>query len=162
MYVGETKRLFKVRKKEHQNKVRWTIEDVSNGRLTTAEERMGKEDGGLARYSVDCEKGIDWENAQVLGVENRLRQRILREQIKTTILLHSTLLISVSTFQLSFSIMGNTEKSIGSMTSPKPTLMSHTYPSLTIPNHSATPIFIDVSTHFITHSHNTHQPLPTI
>ncbi len=27
---------------------------------------------------------------------------------------------------------------------------------------SATPISIDVSTHFMTHSHNTHQPLPTI
>ncbi len=81
VYVGETKRLFKVRKKEHQTKVTWTNEDVSNGRLTAAEERMEKEDGGLARHSVDCEKGTDWENARVLGVENRLRQRKSKKEL---------------------------------------------------------------------------------
>ncbi len=89
VYVGETKRLFKVRKKEHQSKVRWTNEDVSNGRLKAAEERMGKEDGGLARHSVDCEKGIDWENARVLGVENRLRQRKVKEGIESLRAMHS-------------------------------------------------------------------------
>ena len=35
-------------------------------------------------------------------------------------------------------------------------------PAVTIPNHSSTPTTIDLSTHFITHSHNTNQPLPTI
>ncbi len=76
VYVGETKRLLKVRKKEHQSKVQWTNEDVRNGRLMAAEERMGKENGGLVRHSVDCKKGIDWENA---GVENTFRQRKVRE-----------------------------------------------------------------------------------
>ncbi len=37
---------------EHQSKVRLTNEDVNNGRLTAAKERMGKQDGGLARHSV--------------------------------------------------------------------------------------------------------------
>ena len=44
---------------------------------------MGKEDGGLARHSVDCKEGIDWENARVIGVENRLRQRKVREGIES-------------------------------------------------------------------------------
>jgi hypothetical protein len=46
---------------------------INNRRLTTAKERMGIEDGGLARHSVDCKKEIDWENTRILGVENRLR-----------------------------------------------------------------------------------------
>jgi hypothetical protein len=71
-----------VRKKEHESKVRLTNEDINNGRLTTAKERMGKEDGGLARHSVDCKKEIDWENTRILGVENRLRQRKVREGIE--------------------------------------------------------------------------------
>ena len=47
-YVGETWRLLKTRKKEHESKVRLTNEDIKNGNLTMANERMGKEDGGLA------------------------------------------------------------------------------------------------------------------
>ena len=50
---------------------------------------MGKEDGGLARHSVDCEKGIDWENARVLGVENRLRQRKIKEGIESLRAMHN-------------------------------------------------------------------------
>ena len=42
------------------NKVRLTSEDIRYGRLDAAEERMGKEDGGLGRHSVDCRSGIDW------------------------------------------------------------------------------------------------------
>ena len=55
VYVGETWHLFGTRKKEHMSKVRLTGEDIKNGKLESAEERMGKEDGGLARHSVDCE-----------------------------------------------------------------------------------------------------------
>ena len=54
VYVGETSRLFKVRKKAHESKVRLTNEDMRNGRMAVAEERMGKEDGGLARHSIEC------------------------------------------------------------------------------------------------------------
>ena len=43
-------------------------EDIKNGKL-------GKDDGGLAKYITDCNKGIDWENTRVVGIENRLRQR---------------------------------------------------------------------------------------
>ena len=51
--------------KEHESKVRLTHEDMKNGRLRAAKERMGKEDGGLARHSVDCKEGIDWKNTRV-------------------------------------------------------------------------------------------------
>ena len=30
-----------------------------------AKKRMGKEDGGLARHSVECTEGIDWENNSI-------------------------------------------------------------------------------------------------
>ena len=58
-------------KKERENKVRLTNEDIKNGKLTAAKEGMGIEDAGLARHSVECTRGIDWENARILGVENR-------------------------------------------------------------------------------------------
>lgn len=50
VYVGETCRLFRIRKMEHETKVRLTNEDIKNGTLESAEERMGKEDGGLGRW----------------------------------------------------------------------------------------------------------------
>ncbi len=50
---------------------------------------MRKEDGGLARYSIDCKKGIDWEKARAQGVENRLRQRKVREGIESLRAMHS-------------------------------------------------------------------------
>ena len=43
-----------MRKKEHESKVRFTNEDINNKKLTAAKELMGKEDGGLARHSVEC------------------------------------------------------------------------------------------------------------
>ena len=64
--IGETSRLLKVRKKEHESKVRLTNEDIRNGKLTAAKERMGKDYGGLARHSVECTRGIDWENARII------------------------------------------------------------------------------------------------
>ena len=51
MYAGETWRLFQTRKKEHMDKVRLTNEDLHKGNTLSAEKRMGKEDGGLARQT---------------------------------------------------------------------------------------------------------------
>ena len=50
---------------------------------------MGKEDRGLVRHSVECTRGIDWENALIPGVENRLRQRKVREGIESLRTIHS-------------------------------------------------------------------------
>ena len=46
VYVGETWRLFQTRKNEHVSKVRLTKRDMAQGKLSSAEQRMGKEDGG--------------------------------------------------------------------------------------------------------------------
>ena len=83
VYIGETWRQIKTRKKEHDSKVRFTNEDIKNGKLTAANERMGKEDGGLARHSVDCLSGVDWENTRVVAKENGLRQRKVKEGIES-------------------------------------------------------------------------------
>ena len=64
-------------------------DDIKNGKLTAAKEQMGKEDEGLARHSVECTRGIDWENACILEVENRLRQRKVREGIESLRTMHS-------------------------------------------------------------------------
>ena len=47
-----------------------TNEDVKNGKLTAAKERMGKENDGLSRGSVECRKGV-------------LRQRNVMEEIES-------------------------------------------------------------------------------
>ena len=82
-YVGETWRLLKTRKKEHESKVRLTNEDIKNGNLKMANERMGKEDGGLARHNVNCLSGVDWENTSVVAKESGLRQRKVKEGIES-------------------------------------------------------------------------------
>jgi hypothetical protein len=89
VYVGETSKLFKVRKKEHESKVRLTNEDMRNGRMAVAEERMGKEDGGLARHSIECTEEIDWENTRILRNEYRLRQRKVIEGIESLRVRHN-------------------------------------------------------------------------
>jgi hypothetical protein len=61
VYVGETWRSFEtIKRKKHVSKVRLAKEDTRNGKLIVeAEERMEKEDGGLASYSVNCKSGIN-------------------------------------------------------------------------------------------------------
>ena len=51
--VGETWRLFQTKKKHHMDKVRLTNEDLHKGNTLSAEKRTGKEDGGLARYTME-------------------------------------------------------------------------------------------------------------
>ena len=83
VYVGETWRLFGTQRKEQESKVRLTGEDIRNGRLDAAREWMGKEDGGLARHSVDCGSGIDWGEARVVACEYGLQQRKAREGVES-------------------------------------------------------------------------------
>ena len=47
LYRGNLRIVQSEKKKEHESKVRLTNEDIKNGKLTAAKERMGKEDGGL-------------------------------------------------------------------------------------------------------------------
>ena len=59
-YTGETDRKFETRKKEHQDKVRLTREDMENEKYDRADNRMNSGGGGLARHvtqEIDLEKG---------------------------------------------------------------------------------------------------------
>ena len=61
VYVGETWRLFQTRKKKHMDKFRLTNEDLHNENTLSLEKQMGKEIGGLARHTIKCQSGVDWE-----------------------------------------------------------------------------------------------------
>ena len=82
-YNGETDRMWESRKKEHCDKVRLTKEDVEAGNETRATERMNTGDGGLARHAVSCSHEIDWENARIVGREQRWTQRKYLEDIES-------------------------------------------------------------------------------
>ena len=49
----------------------------------SAEKRMGKEDGGLARHPMECQNDADWENAKVITNEKGLRQRKVHKKIES-------------------------------------------------------------------------------
>ena len=53
-YTGETDRKWKTRRKEHMDKVRLTQEDIANGNIDRATERMNTGDGGLAKHNTTC------------------------------------------------------------------------------------------------------------
>ena len=82
-YTGETERKWQTRKGEHEDKVRLTMADVESGKTEAAEKRMNTGDGGLARHAVACKSGISWENAKIVGREQRWRQRKLLEGIES-------------------------------------------------------------------------------
>ena len=54
---------------------------MAQEKLSSAEQRMGKEDGALARHSVECTGNIDWEGAKIVCRETGLQQRKVREGI---------------------------------------------------------------------------------
>ena len=83
VYVGETWPLFQTRKKEHMDKVRLTSEDLHKGNTLSAEKRMGKEDGGLARHTMECQSGVDWGNTEIVARERGLKERKVLEGIES-------------------------------------------------------------------------------
>ena len=85
-YNGETRRMWESREKEHRDKVRLTLEDIQNGRMESAEDRMNAGDGGLARHSVECEEcpgAIDWDAAKITGRESGAMQRKMLEGVES-------------------------------------------------------------------------------
>ena len=82
-YVVETRHLFQTRKKEHMDKVRLTNEDLHKGNTLSAEKRMGKEDGGLIRHTMECQNGVDWGNAEIVRRGRGLKQRKVLEGIES-------------------------------------------------------------------------------
>ena len=83
VYTGHTDRKWETREKEHEDKVRLTQEDLKNGNTDGATKRMNEGDGGLAKHSTTCQHQIDWENAKIVGKEQRWRQRTYLEGIET-------------------------------------------------------------------------------
>ena len=82
-YTGQTDRKWESREREHQDKVRLTMQDLENGDNERAETRMNDGDGGLAKHSASCPHEIDWENAKIVGKETGWTQRIFLEGIET-------------------------------------------------------------------------------
>ena len=82
-YTGETDRKWKTRRKEHMDKVRLTQEDITNGNIDRATERMNTGDGGLAKHNSTCGQSIDWDNAKIVGREMKTTQRKLLEGVMT-------------------------------------------------------------------------------
>ena len=74
-YTGETDRKWESREKEHQDKVKLTKRDIEEGKQESASRRMNEGDWGLARHSTTCTHEIDWENARIVGREQRWTQR---------------------------------------------------------------------------------------
>ena len=44
---------------------------------------MGKEDGGLARHTTECQSDVDWGNTDIVEREKGLKQRKIREGIES-------------------------------------------------------------------------------
>ena len=66
-------------RKKHMDKVRLTSKDLHKGNTLSAEKRMGKEDGGLARHTTECQSDVDWGNAEIVARERGLKQRKVLE-----------------------------------------------------------------------------------
>ena len=82
-YVVETRHLFQTRKKEHMDKVRLTNEDLHTGNTLLAEKQIGKEDGVLARHTMECQSGVDRGNAEIVAREGGLKQRKVMKGIES-------------------------------------------------------------------------------
>ena len=75
--------MFETRKKEQEAKVRLTNREIEDGNIESAEIRMGKEDGELAKHNTQCSRGIDWKNLKTATSERVWKQRNVREGIES-------------------------------------------------------------------------------
>ena len=64
-------------------KVRLTQEDIANGNIDRATDRMNTGDGGLAKHSTTCKQPISWEGAKIGGRESKMTQRKFLEGVIT-------------------------------------------------------------------------------
>ena len=60
-----------------------TLLPLHKGNTLSAEKRMGKEDGGLARHTTECQSDVDWGNAEIVARERGLKQRKILEGIES-------------------------------------------------------------------------------
>ena len=65
------------------DKVRLTQQDIANGNIDRATERMNTGDGGLAKHNNTCQQTIDWNGAKIVGREAKTTQRKFLEGVMT-------------------------------------------------------------------------------
>ena len=82
-YTGETDRMWGTRQGEHRDKVRLTIQDIQQGQIESAQNRMNAGDGGLAKHASICSAGINWDGAGIVGREPKWTQRKYLEGVET-------------------------------------------------------------------------------
>ena len=82
-YAAETDRKWMTQEKERKDKARLTHENIRTGNMERATQRMNERDGGLAKHSVECTAGINWEEAKVIGREEGRMQRNMLEGVET-------------------------------------------------------------------------------
>ena len=70
-------------KKNTKLKYVYTKKLIEGRKIESAETRMGKEDGGIARHSTRCSQGIDWKKSKVVVTERNTKQRKVREGIES-------------------------------------------------------------------------------
>ena len=51
--------------------------------MKSAADRMNAGDGGLAKHSVECPEGIDWDAAKITGRESGSMQRKMLEGVES-------------------------------------------------------------------------------
>ena len=66
VYIGETKRSFKTRKKEH-------IRDIGNAQ--SKHTNIKDNTTALCKHAINSHHGIDWNNSQILELETDYRKR---------------------------------------------------------------------------------------
>jgi len=59
------------------------MKTYKKGNTLSSERRMGKEDGGLERHTVECRSGVDWGNADIVARKRGLKQRKVLEGIES-------------------------------------------------------------------------------
>ena len=80
-YSGETDRMWRTRKGEHEAKVRLTKVDIDNGNIESATKRMNSGDGGLAKHSSECRHLVAWDFAKIVGREKNATKRKILEGV---------------------------------------------------------------------------------
>ena len=61
-----------------------SVISLHKGNTLSAEKRRGKEDGGLARHTTECQSDVDWGNAEIVERERGFKkQRKILEGIES-------------------------------------------------------------------------------
>ena len=82
-YIGETKRKWATRQREHQDKVRLTQRDIDDNNMESALKRMNSGDAGLAKHDQICPNNIEWHNSKIIGQESNTDKRKFLEAIES-------------------------------------------------------------------------------